>query len=189
MNSGKRITWLITIFILILVTNSCQTIRCEKLACPIENIFIDVSDLPGDQWEEIGSRSYRDAPMKLGNERSGTSFSTPLYGIVIEQIYRFKDIESSESGFNEIMNSWNYQEPEGTLWTRLKIPNAINATEYRVECSIRSSQTVRSCWYVSRYKETIIRLKADMIIISDEDLFYIIQLIDDKVNKCTEAQD
>ena len=178
----------ITSCLVALVMTSCRFLSSDRPQCPIENLLINSSNLPGDQWEEVGSRSYRDAPSRLGIDRIGTSFSTPTNGGVIEDIYRFRSAKETQDGYSELAKGWFGLEPEGTTWTNLEIPDEVSlkAVEYRLECSVRPNQKVRSCWYISRYENTVIEIKADMLIIKNVDLFNVVELIDQKVMKCLE---
>jgi hypothetical protein len=184
---GKR---LFIFCIVALIITSCRRVSLLNKSCPIEDLLIGTSDLPGDQWEEVGSRSYRDAPSKLGIDRIGTGFSTPFSGVVGEDIYRFRNEKDAEDGYNELANDWFHLEPKGTSWNQLNLPDdiSINTVEYRLECSVRPNQKGKTCWYIARYENTIIEFKADMLIIKNEDLFHIIELIDQKVMKCSETQ-
>jgi len=175
----------------VVITFACQMPYLQEVTCPLDNLLIESADLPGDQWEEIGSRSYRDAPVRLGTDRIGTSFSTPTNGIVVEGVYSFCSVEETQDGYDELAGEyWFELEPEGTTWTNLDIPDdvSLNAIEYRLECSVRPNQTKRSCWYISRYENVVIGLKADMLIITNVDLFNIIELIDQKVGACNESK-
>ena len=189
MSKKKKIKLLLCLISLAVFTFACQVPFIRKATCPIGNLLIDSANLPGDQWEEVGSRSYRDAPSKVGIDRIGTSFSTPTNGVVIEDIYRFRSVQDTQDGYNELAKDWFGLEPEGTTWTKLEISHdvSLNAKEYHLECSVRPNQKVRSCWYISRYENTVIQLKADMLIITDVDLFKIVGLVDQKVMKCSET--
>ena len=190
MSKKKKISLMLWLFFFGFITFACQAPLLRKSTCPIENFLIDPINLPGDQWEEVGSRSYRDAPSRLGIDRIGTSFSTPTHGVVIEDIYRFWNVKDTQDGYNELKKDWFGSEPEGTTWTKLEIPNdvLISANEYRLECSARPNQNGRSCWYISRYENTVVELKADMLIIKNTDLVNIIVLIDQQIMKCSETQ-
>lgn len=174
------------LFVIALFVSSCRMIISDKETCPIEDLLLSTSDLPGSQWEEVGSRSYRDAPSKLGVERIGTGFSTPYSGIAGENVYRFCNEEDAKNGFVDLSDLWSRLEPEGTTWTKLELPHnfSINTTDYRLECSVRRNQSNRSCWYISRYEKTVIEFRADMLLIKDEDLFRIIKLLDQKATTC-----
>lgn len=156
--------------------------------CPIESLLVDSSSLPGPQWQELGGRSYRDVPLRLGIDRVGTSFSGPKGGIVSEKVHRFCNEEEAIDGYNELADYWFSLEPSGTSWTKPTISNniSISPNNYRLECS--TSQNVRTCLYVARYGNNAIALKAHMIIIKDQDLFNIIELIDRKAKACTEKE-
>lgn len=180
---------LLILCVVVLTIVSCRTTisPSEKKLCPIDQLLINASDLPGNQWYEVGSRSYRDAPSRVGIERIGTGFSTTFSGSVGENVHRFRNETDTKVGYADLADVWFRLEPEGTTWTPLDIPTdlLIDPLEYRLECSVRPSQTVRSCAYVARYENTVFQLKTDMIIIEDDDLFNIIRLMDQKVKACT----
>lgn len=180
-----------TLFILCvvaLVILSCRTASMKS--CPIENLLIDTSDLPGSQWEEVGSRSYRDAPSKIGIERIGTGFSTPYSGVAGENVYRFRKEDDAKTGFVDLADVWGRLEPEGTEWSQLELPSqmSISANEYRLDCSVSEPQNVKTCWYLARYKATLIEFRTNMIVVKDNDLFNIIEKLDQKVEKCNESK-
>jgi hypothetical protein len=184
----EKIKKVIGVFSLVVFLYGCQSLFLHETRCPIKNLLIDEVDLPGGQWEEVGSRSYRDAPSKLGIDRIGTSFSTPTYGIVVEDIYRFKNSDNIKEEYLKLNTDWFVLESNGIDWKKLKIPDKvpINALEYHLECAIRPNQS-RFCLYIARYEREVIELKTDMIIIKDEDLFTIIELINEKVNNCSKT--
>lgn len=157
--------------------------------CPIEDLLINSSDLPGDQWEEVGSRSYRDAPLKLGDERIGTGFSTPFDGISEENVYRFNSESDTTDGFVDLGDQWHRLVPEGTVWSQQVLPSSLTLTanEYRIECSVLPDQSLRTCWYIARYGKTVIEFRTAMIIMHDDDLFKVINLLEQKAANCAES--
>lgn len=181
---------LIFLYIGALVITSCRMASQLQKGCPIENLLIDTSDLPGNQWEEVGSRSYRDAPSKLGVERIGTGFSTPYYGIAGENAYRFQNEEDAKNGLIDLANVWVRLEPEGTIWSQLELPSqmSISADEYRLDCSESGPQNVNTCWFLARYKTTLIEFRTTMIIVKENDLYNIIGKLNQKVENCIESK-
>lgn len=177
------------VFIMV-VTNSCGSLIPEKGLCPIEDLLITASDLPGDQWEEIGSRSYRDAPVRLGIECIGTGFSTKINGNAEENIYRFKDESEANNGFTVLYDMWSGLVLKGTTWSPLDLPSSvkISANDIRLTCSIEGDNKVRSCWYLARYDRTVVEFISTMIIVDDNGFFGVIQTIDSKIVKCAEDQ-
>jgi hypothetical protein len=169
-----------------LFVTSCCILTKDTSQCPIEDLLIKASDLPGDQWEEVGSRSYRDAPSKLGIERIGTGFSTPYDGISEENVYRFSSESDTTDGFYKLADLWHCLEPEGTVWSQLVLPSnrTLAANEYRIECSVSPQLSLRTCWYIARYGKTVIEFRTAMIIINDNDFFNIINLLDQRVVNC-----
>lgn len=170
----------------VLLVVSCCPISENTRQCPIEDLLINRLDLPGDQWEEVGSRSYRDAPSKLGDERIGTGFSTPHDGISEENVYRFKGESDAINGYRELADLWRRLEPEGTVWSQFDLPSTltITANEYRIECSVSSQQSLRTCWYIARYSTTVIEFRSAMIIVKDDDFFRVINLLEQMVVDC-----
>jgi hypothetical protein len=177
-----NISWITILFIV-----SCNLSFPIGVSCPIEDLLIVSSNLPGNQWEEIGSRSYRDVPSKLGINRIGTSFSTPTYGIAIEDVFKFSNETEAKAGYIELAERWFGLEPEGTSWKKLNFPfdEMVNASEYRLECSVRPAHSNRTCWYIARYQNLVIEFKVDMLIVNDQDLFMILDVIDQNVQACT----
>ncbi len=161
-----------------------------KPPCSLDKLLLNIQDLPGDEWEEIGSRSYRDAATKIGSERIGTSFSTPTHGIANEEVYLFKNIENARNGYNKLSDNWFHLEPYDTTWTKLEIPDdyAIHTADYRLECSVRANQINRTCFYAFRFEKLVILFQTDMLIITNEDLFKIIDLLDQKARVCSDAE-
>jgi hypothetical protein len=152
-------------------------------------LLISSSDLPGNQWEEVGSRSYRDAPLKLGIDRVGTGFSTPFSGIASENVYQFQYETFAKNGYVDLADLWLRLESEGTEWDQLEFPSdvMISADEYSLDCSTSGLQKVRTCWFLSRYKTTVIEFRITMIIVSESDLYQIIETINNKVEICEDS--
>jgi hypothetical protein len=194
MKKNYKRTCAVLLFVILFLTLSCQT-TCRdcgnKPACSIENLFIDVSDLPGDQWIESGSRTYDGALFNVGVERSGTFFSTHAFGGALETIHRFENVEDSKEGFERLLALWKGLEPEKATWTQLEVPNdvSINPDEYRLECSKRPEQTGKSCSYVARYDRVVIIFSVDMIIVKNNDFFQIIEIIDEKAAACVATEE
>lgn len=190
MNSGKIKVFTITFWLVALLLTACGLLPSDNRQCPIEDLLINSSDLPGDQWEEVGSRSYRDAPSRLGNERIGAGFSTPRDGIAKENVYRFGGESDAISGYINLADLWHRLVPEGTIWSELDLPENITVTadEYRIECSVSTRQSLRTCWYIARYDTTVIEFRTAMIIVSDNDFFDVIQTLDLKMMNCEEVQ-
>jgi hypothetical protein len=174
------VLWSLTILLM-----SCQLLPSESAHCPIEDLLIKASDLPGDEWEEVGSRSYRDAPSKLGNERIGTGFSTTYDGIAEENIYRFSNDRDAINGYVELADLWHRLETEGSRWSQLDLPSdiSINANDYRAECSISTHQSVKTCWYIARYDKTVIEFRSTMIV-KEKNFFDIVEILDEKIVSC-----
>jgi hypothetical protein len=186
MNTSTRSIIICGLLFIMLVTNSCGSLELEKRLCPIDDLLITVSDLPGNQWEEVGSRSYRDAPVRLGIERIGTGFSTTIYGNAEENVYRFEDEIDANSGFLDLYDMWSGLTLKGTSWFPLDLPSnvKINANDIRLTCSIEGDNKVKTCWYLARYDKTVVEFIATMIIVDDNDFFGVIQTIDSKTLKC-----
>ena len=186
MSIKKRINRILWVCSLVVITIACKASFSGRETCPIDDLLINAANLPGDQWEEVGSRSYRDAPSKLGIDRIGTGFSTPYYGVAGELVYRFKSEKDANAGYLELIDLSHRLEPEGTKWSLLSIPSelAINADDYRLECSISSNGNVRTCWYMARYGKTVIEFRTAMIIVSENDLFNVLETINQKVKTC-----
>ncbi len=179
---------LIILFIIVLIAVSCRGLSSEKEACPIENLLISSSDLPGNQWEEVGSRSYRDAPTRLGIDRIGTGFSTPRYGVAEENVYRFKDENDANEGFLRLYDMWGRLVLDSAVWSPINLPSDvnINADDIHLECSIEGENKVKTCWYLARYNRTVVEFISTMIIVSDNDFFDVIQTLDLKMMNCEE---
>jgi hypothetical protein len=57
--------------------------------CSIDTLLIEESILPEGVFTETGSRSIKDAPARVGIERTGTSFSSPDRGELISMFIDF----------------------------------------------------------------------------------------------------
>lgn len=153
--------------------------------CPIDNLLLNEIDFPGNDWEETGSRSEKSAPVRMGIEKIGTSFSNNTEG-AIEDVYRFESERQAKSAYMEEVESWftptNYQ----SEWT---IPQeldnlAINAAQYRVGCNDLKSGGRLQCQYVSRYGPYIIRFLGGMRALTHEDFIGLINGIDQRATSC-----
>jgi hypothetical protein len=179
-----------------LAMSSCMGLKIQVYlkpqteSCPIEDLLINVSDLPGDQWYEIGTRSYKSAPLKLGVERVGAGFTTMSSGNAHENVYRFKNATKASEGLYEASNLWERSVLDNTYWYTLDIPSdvSINADNYRLECSVTGEDKIRICWFIGQYDRTIIEFRAYMIIVEENDLFNIITTLDSKAINCQEGE-
>lgn len=196
MNKTRRSGVLFCILVFTLTASSCLGINFEKdteskrASCPMEDLLISVSDLTGDQWYESGSRSYRDAPMNLGVDRIGTGFSTDRNGNAEENVYVFKDESDAMDGFSIIYDSWGNLVLPDAVWSPLDFPfeEKIHADEFRLDCSTEGENQIRTCWFLARYKKTVVEFLATMIVMTDNKFMDLIQIIDSKVQKCEDEQ-
>jgi hypothetical protein len=191
----KQSVIFIFVMIFTLAISSCVGLKIQvdlkpqTELCSIEDLLITVSDLPGDQWYESGSRSYRDAPSRLGIERIGTGFTTDTGG-ASENVYRFKNATAANEGYFELSSKWERLVSDGTYWYTLDLPSdiTIEADNYRLECSVTGANKVRKCWFIAQYDTTVIEFKSYMIGIDDNDFFNIIKNIDSKAINCQEGE-
>ena len=186
MKIDKKYQWLIFFILLLFAILLYKRIfkSDSESNCPIENIVINVSDLPDHHWEEYRSGNSRDTLFKLGNAQMVVAYITPSEGSVTEEAYQFSNEYEAIKGYDLMADVWFRSEPLATSWSILAIPKEISIAPntYRLECSTNTN--VRICWYAARYGNNAVIFNADMIIIKDRDLFKILEAIDRKAQAC-----
>jgi hypothetical protein len=190
MNHYKRLYICLVIFYITQFLNSCNSLSAEKKLCPIDELLITTADLPGNQWSEVGSRSYRDAPSRLGIERIGTGFSTIHFGEASENIYHFRTNTEAREGLSELSTLWEGLVPIGTDWYTVYLPSDIlvDTNNYLYKCSVSGENKVKVCWFIAQYDTTVIEFKSNMIIVSENDFNKIIESINTKANICEQTE-
>ena len=155
--------------------------------CPIQDLLLDVSVFPGDDWQETGSRSERAAPVRMGIEKIGTSFSGPVEG-AFHEAYRLESDRKASNAYKDSVESWFTPAEHETEWkTPIGLDNlAVNAEKYRVACNDLKSDGHEQCQYVAQYGPYVIRFFAGMRGLSYEDFIELVKEIDQRATNCLE---
>ena len=153
--------------------------------CPIQELLLDVSVLPGEDWKETGSRSERAATVRMGIERIGTGFSRSNGG-VFQEAYRFETENRARSAYKNTVESLFTSSEYRTEWiTPQELENlAVNADQYRTGCNDRKLGGLEECQYVSQYGPYLIMFFADMRGLSYENLIEFVKGIDQRTTNC-----
>lgn len=133
-----------------------------------------------------GFTSERDAPVRIGIERIGTSFPGP-FDFTLQQVYRFEVDRQTKNAYREEAESWFTTPTEHeTDWTTPpELDNlAVNADQVRAGCHDEKSGGVEQCQYVARYGPYILRLLGGMRSLSDEDFTNLVAEIDSRATNC-----
>jgi hypothetical protein len=153
--------------------------------CPIQELLLDVSNFPNEDWQETGSRSERSAPVRMGIEKIGTSFSDPNDG-TLQQAYRFESEQQARSAYREEVESWFTPAEHEMEWaTPQEMENlAVNADQYRVGCNDLKSGGREQCQYVAQYGPYILLLFGGMRSLSYDDFIGLVNEVDQRATNC-----
>lgn len=153
--------------------------------CPIQELLLEESDLPDDTWQEIGSPSEKDAPVRMGIEKIGTMISGPL-DFTLQQVYRFESDRRAKRAYRDEIESWfTPSEHETKYMIPTEMSNLdVNADQYRVGCYDLKSGGSEQCQYVAQKGPYIIRFIAGMRALTYEDFLVLINDLDQRAISC-----
>ena len=192
----RRMLCLIILFLLTLSSEGCggwyvkfSTPVIHPAPCPIQELLLDVSVLPGNNWQETGSRSEGSAPVRMGIEKIGTSFSGPTDS-VLQGVYRFEGESQARSAYRELVESWFTTSEHDTKWaTPDTLANlVVNADRYRVGCNELQSGGLEHCQYVAQYGPYVIRLLLGTSALSYDDFIGLVNEVDQQATNCINPQ-
>jgi hypothetical protein len=175
-----------------LVLSGCQgwylefsTPDIPPAPCPIQELLLDVSAFPGDDWEETGSRSERSAPVRMGIEKIGTAFSMTNNG-ALQAVYRIGYESEARRAYKDSAESWFTPAEHQTEFVTPQVMEslAVNADQYRVGCNDRKLGEREQCQYVAQYGPYVIRFKAHIRTLSYEDFTELVEEIDQRATSC-----
>jgi hypothetical protein len=183
---------MIPVFLLALGLSSCNgmyikfsTPDVPPAPCPIQDLLLAVSDFPGDDWEETGSRSERGAPVRMGIERIGTAFST-TNNSALQDVYRIGYEREASRAYKDSVESWFTPAERETEWV---IPQkmeklSVNTDQYRVGCNDLKLGGFEHCQYIAQYGPYVIRFYAGIHVLSYEDFTLLVSEIDQRATIC-----
>lgn len=153
--------------------------------CPIEDLLLDVSEFPGNDWEETGSRSVRGAPVMMGIGRIGTAFSTTNGGAT-QEVYRFEDERKARRALINDTASWFIPSAYETEWeTPKELENlTITPREYRIGCNDNKHGGSEQCQYVAQYGPYVIVFFAHMRALTYGNFINLVNEIDQRATRC-----
>jgi hypothetical protein len=154
-------------------------------SCPIQELMLDTSVLPGDDWQEIGSRSEKAASVRMGIEKIGTSFSTPIDG-AFQEAYRFESERQANSAYKDSVESWFTPAEHETNWAvpQELVGLEVNADQYHVGCNDLKNDGFEQCQFVAIYGPYVIRFFAGMRGLSYESFIDIVKEVDSRATSC-----
>ena len=188
----QRMLCIIILFLVALSSEGCEgwyiefsTPVVHPTPCLINELLLDVSAFPGGSWQEMGSPSERDAPVRMGVEPIGISFSGP-FDFTLQQVYRFEGDRQAKNAYSEEAESWFTPSEHETDWgTPPELDNlAVNADQVRIGCHDEISGSDEQCQYVAQYGPYILRLLGGMRSLSDEDFIKLVAEIDSRATNC-----
>jgi hypothetical protein len=156
--------------------------------CPIDELLLDVSVFPGN-WQETGSRSERSAPVRMGIEKIGTSFSDPKDG-TLQEAYRFENERQAQIAYRKEVGSWFTTSSHETNWTTpQELDNlTVNTDQFRVGCHNIISGSREQCQFVARYGPYILRLLGGMRALSYNDFIRLVNEVDRQAINCLRSK-
>lgn len=157
----------------------------EGFSCTLDSLLLQTASLPGDGWQEVGSRDERAAPSRLGIERIGTSFVARDGGGVLHIIYRFADEDEAVSEYPELSENWFLLMPEGTVCRPHPVlaASAPSTSEATTGCCTAPDGHER-CLLVARYGPDVVEFAADMTSVDIDQLAGIFEKLDAKMAEC-----
>lgn len=189
---SRRVLCLIVLCLVAFSSEGCEgwyiefsTPVIHPASCPIEELLLDVSAFPSGSWQEMGPPSERNAPVRIGIERIGTSFSDPS-DFTLQQVYRFEGDRKAKSAYREEVESWFIASSHETEW--IKPPEldnlVVNTDQFRAGCHDEKSGGREQCQYVAQYGPYILRLLGGMRSLSYEDFIKLVKDIDQRAINC-----
>lgn len=173
--------------VLILLTACTCDCSTPRPPCLIDGLLIDITDLPGRDWTETGSRSSEDAPMRLGDEKTGTSFvSKGLLNGVVHEIYRENNEKSAYRAYIDIEEEYypmqRYRNEWGFPVEMSKI--LLSANYQRIGCNIHDKTGAEECRFLAQYGTYLVRFSIRLNDLQYSDVINIIEMIDKKMVEC-----
>lgn len=153
--------------------------------CDIQDVLLEASEFPDNSWIETGSRSISGAPLRMGIDRVGTSYSTVNDG-ALNEAYQFKNDNQAKKAFNNSSKTWFISSEYRTDWM---IPPeldklAVNADRFQVGCNHLVDDGNEHCQYVAQYGSFVVYLLAGMNSLSYEEFNIIVSIVDQRAINC-----
>jgi hypothetical protein len=148
---------ILMMFVLLLMTTSCQTEKISQAELKLERYVVKISDLP-EGWEFSGE----DWNYKFGSESY-----LAAYGIPNSNMIRFGHTIAVYSDETQAENSYPKWEDEWfsatEKWTGAEFTPSDPKDVYRFECQqILSDKSIVSCSFLQRHKEFIVSILATL---------------------------
>jgi len=182
-------------FLLVAVVLSVGTAGCSGVficrppsaaPCDIETLLVQETAFP-EGWEESGPPRSEEATARFGIEKIGTGFSTPKYGVAIQDVYRAQDAGAAASGYQDFMSFFLLREGE-TEWF---LPSELtygtpSADQFRLGCSTQRTSGVERCQFIAQYGVYLLRFHTYMSpeMMTYDDLKHILQDIERRMVEC-----
>jgi len=155
-------------------------------SCPIEHFLVAQSQLPENIWESGSEPSADQAPSRVYAEKIGTSFFTSSQGGIVQQVYRFSDLESAIRYYQEDVSGWYSQSEFETEWIMpddfLDLP--LTADVYDLRCSNSIYNGAEKCRFFAQYANDVIEMSVSMGAINHEQLTGLVIDIDQRMKEC-----
>jgi hypothetical protein len=149
-------------------------------------LVITESKLPKNDWQSGGAPSADQAPSRVRAEKIGTSFFTSSQGGVVQQVYRFWDMDDAVKYYEQDVSGWYTQQEHESEWLTpedfLELP--ITADIHELRCSNSLYTGAETCRYFARYANYVIAMNTTTLAIDHGQLISLIVDIDQKMAAC-----
>lgn len=166
--------------------STCSVIGYDdQTQCDLSTLLIEESSFPEGEWQELGSRTYRSSPHRIGIGRAGTSFIHLTIGSADHQVYHFRTEEDAEEG---LLEELDYQ------ISLLSEGFDCDSISYSMDIQTHVSETreficieppgVAQYIVVMRYGTYVVEFSADIVTLESDDIKNILQDIDERMTGC-----
>lgn len=179
----------LTIIILVISLSGCCFICAPppEAPCRIDELLLTESDLPGNDLFVSETPGIGGAPLRLGVERIGVTFSAPeIFDGAHHQIYRMVDEEAALKAYQDVEERDFLTEDYLEEWTLVPELARIktSASEQRMGCNFLKFTQAEDCRLVAQYGPYLVRFNIRLHGLDVSDVVTLIEEIDSRMTEC-----